>query len=330
MSLSFLKDQINQKKRCLGGSDTSRKWVKRGEIEQDRQRKYLEEEREREEARRRKLEAKLSAQESSGKYGLKDEEEQPLKQIRAVLPLEEVLCRLRARGEPITYFGESDLQRAERLRKLEHMKPMEYNETNEKEWTRIIREEEEVEGETEAAKKKIQQEDAIFLIEDREPKNPQEEVLFWCRESFAEWKHRLDDRDDVTKKSAQGKVESARFKQTQNYIRPFLLQLSGRKGVEPVQDDIFVHVFEIYKACKVYDYRQANDAYYRLAIGNAPWPMGVTMVGIHERSAREKISTSSVAHVLNDETQRKYISAIKRMVTFLQSAYPTLPSRSVM
>jgi pre-mRNA-splicing factor 18 len=38
------------------------------------------------------------------------------------------------------------------------------------------------------------------------------------------------------------------------------------------------------------EYLKANDSYLRLSIGNAPWPIGVTMVGIHERSAREKIS----------------------------------------
>lgn len=52
---------------------------------------------------------------------------------------------------------------------------------------------------------------------------------------------------------------------------------------------------------------QANDAYLEMAIGNAPWPIGVTMVGIHARTGREKISSRYVAHVLNDETQRKYI-----------------------
>ena len=44
-----------------------------------------------------------------------------------------------------------------------------------------------------------------------------------------------------------------------------------------------------------------------MAIGNAPWPIGVTMVGIHARTGREKISARNVAHVLNDEAQRKYI-----------------------
>ena len=37
------------------------------------------------------------------------------------------------------------------------------------------------------------------------------------------------------------------------------------------------------------NYLHANDIYLRLAIGNSPWPIGVTSVGIHERSAREKV-----------------------------------------
>jgi pre-mRNA-splicing factor 18 len=60
------------------------------------------------------------------------------------------------------------------------------------------------------------------------------------------------------------------------------------------------------------EYQAANDSYLRLSIGNAAWPIGVTMVGIHERSAREKIGQDSVAHVLNDEVSRKYIQSVKR------------------
>lgn len=56
-----------------------------------------------------------------------------------------------------------------------------------------------------------------------------------------------------------------------------------------------------------YPFPQANDAYLSMAIGNAPWPIGVTMVGIHARTGREKIFSQQIAHVLNDETQRKYI-----------------------
>ena len=65
--------------------------------------------------------------------------------------------------------------------------------------------------------------------------------------------------------------------------------------------------------------------------GNNPWPIGVTSIGIHERSSREKIShvMNGAAHIMNDEATRKYLQAIKRLQTFLQRAYPTDPSRSV-
>lgn len=70
-------------------------------------------------------------------------------------------------------------------------------------------------------------------------------------------------------------------------------------------------------------YQRANDSYLRLSIGNAPWPIGVTMVGIHERSAREKISSDQVAHVLNDEVSRKYIQSLKRWASWYQFMFPT-------
>lgn len=82
-----------------------------------------------------------------------------------------------------------------------------------------------------------------------------------------------------------------------------------------------------------------------MAIGNAPWPIGVTMVGIHARTGREKIFAKSIAHVLNDETQRKYIQvlyngdiamsccsllqAVKRLMTFCQRKFETAPSKCV-
>lgn len=66
-----------------------------------------------------------------------------------------------------------------------------------------------------------------------------------------------------------------------------------------------------------------------MAIGNAPWPIGVTMVGIHARTGREKIFSRNVAHVMNDETQRKYIQGLKRLMTKCQIMFPTNPSKSV-
>nr|KAG5708790.1 hypothetical protein BaRGS_031944 [Batillaria attramentaria]KAG5708791.1 hypothetical protein BaRGS_031945 [Batillaria attramentaria]KAG5708794.1 hypothetical protein BaRGS_031948 [Batillaria attramentaria] len=95
-----------------------------------------------------------------------------------------------------------------------------------------------------------------------------------------------------------------------------------------MEDGLLESFVEIVQMTMDRDYIRANDAYLEMAIGNAPWPIGVTMVGIHARTGREKISSRYVAHVLNDETQRKYIQAVKRLLTQCQKLFPTIPSRS--
>ncbi len=82
--------------------------------------------------------------------------------------------------------------------------------------------------------------------------------------------------------------------------------------------------------CEEREYVKANSAYLGMAIGNAPWPMGVTAVGMHERASQDKLCTHTVPHVLNDETQRKYIQAVKRIMTLAQKTYPSSdPSKMV-
>jgi len=96
-----------------------------------------------------------------------------------------------------------------------------------------------------------------------------------------------------------------------------------------IQDDILDSLTIIVQHILDRNYIAANDAYLQMAIGNAPWPIGVTMVGIHARTGREKIFSKHVAHVLNDETQRKYIQGLKRLMTKCQYFFPTDPSRCV-
>ena len=77
------------------------------------------------------------------------------------------------------------------------------------------------------------------------------------------------------------------------------------------------------------DYVKAHDAYILCAIGNAPWPMGITGTGVHERQGRQHIRECKVAHVMNDETQRKYLQSVKRLMTFSQRVLPANPSQMV-
>jgi len=42
---------------------------------------------------------------------------------------------------------------------------------------------------------------------------------------------------------------------------------------------MLVRITEIVHYMQKRQYQRANDSYLRLSIGNAPWPIGVTMVG---------------------------------------------------
>ena len=77
------------------------------------------------------------------------------------------------------------------------------------------------------------------------------------------------------------------------------------------------------QAMKERNYIHAYDIYMRLSIGNAPWPIGVTSVGIHERSAREKIShvMNGAAHIMNDESTRKYLQVSRNQPELLPECF---------
>lgn len=139
------------------------------------------------------------------------------------------------------------------------------------------------------------------------------------------WEVQLNARSIKEKASTKGKLSLATYNQTQLYLKPLLRKLKNSS----LPDDILDSLTLITKHMMEKDYLRASDAYLEMAIGNAPWPIGVTMVGIHARTGREKIFSKNVAHVLNDETQRKYIQALKRLMTKCQLFFPTDPSRCV-
>ncbi|GAB4847787.1 hypothetical protein Ancab_026850 [Ancistrocladus abbreviatus] len=121
---------------------------------------------------------------------------------------------------------------------------------------------------------------------------------------------------DAERRTAKGKQMVPTFKQCARFK-------FCRKKVLP--DDIKQALMWVVECCCKRDYLAAMDHYVKLAIGNAPWLIGVAMVSIHEHSAREK----SVTHIMNDEISRKYLQSVKRLVTFCQRRYPTLPSKAV-
>jgi len=143
-------------------------------------------------------------------------------------------------------------------------------------------------------------------------------IYYALKRALKDWEEWMDDRPESVKRTTQGKLAAATQRQSAEYLKPLFKLLRSRS----LPADMLARIAEIVHHMQKRQYQKANDSYLRLSIGNAPWPIGVTMVGIHERSAREKISADQVAHVLNDEVSRKYIQSLKRILTFSQSKYP--------
>jgi len=141
-------------------------------------------------------------------------------------------------------------------------------------------------------KKKAEEDDPDFKVESVPPSCTEEEVLFYFREVIRRMAQQLDSRSAAEKNTARGRKDTTQHQQTKAFVRPFFRMCQKKT----VPKDILKEVSWIVNALKDNNYVKANDSYYRMAIGNSPWPMGVTMVGIHERSAREKISSSSSTH----------------------------------
>lgn len=262
------------------------------------------------------------------------------------LPRAEVIRRLRERMEPILLYGESEYDAFKRLRQYEISEP-EVNRGFRNDFQEAMDEvdqaylDEILKTGTNAGDGSNKQKSDELLLEEaityddilemakrlgRGNKEHDMMVITTLLQFLIkQWNDQLNSYSHAKKMSTRVKLAKATFTQTKVYLKPLLRKLKNKK----IPDDILESLTDIVRHLLKRNYIMASDAYLQMAIGNAPWPIGVTMVGIHARTGREKIFSKNVAHVMNDETQRKYIQALKRLMTKCQEYFPTDPSRCV-
>jgi len=329
-----------------------KKYLKRSEIEAQRHAQYLAEQQAAEQSRRERLEQKRKAEEDEAEREaerrekrqrlaeesrrIREEEEDAEERKRrkrlglpelpprkkggdgdASIPEEEeedindeeLVAKLRALDEPTRLFGETHKQRLRRYKKRVGADSLAAIMTD---------------GPIPTTLQLVPGKDMIV-----DPKLPKDQngrdFLFRQLASYftmvlREWDITLAGRDREVKESYQGKQAYTAMVQARENLRPLFKKLE--KGDIP--ESILEPVIEIVHAAQERRYVDANDGYLRLSIGNAAWPIGVTMVGIHERSAREKLheSDKNAAHIMSDEITRKYLQSIKRCLSFAQTRWP--------
>jgi pre-mRNA-splicing factor 18 len=272
---------------------------KRQKLAEDSRRRREEEEAEEERKRRKRL----GLPELPSKNDEPDEE--PLEEGEDI-PEEELNVKLREIGQPVKLFGEGHARRVRRYRKL----------------TTVV-----TDGPIPTTLSLVEEKD--MKVEGTVPKDKAgREWLFRQLGSYftlvlTEYENAMENekRDTTTSRNAYKNMVECR-----ENLKPFFRKLE--KGDLP--DSILEPVVQIVKAAQERRYVDANDGYLTLSIGKAAWPIGVTMVGIHERSAREKLHNGERGHVMGDEITRKYLQSIKRCLTFAQIRWPPTDLRQLM
>ena len=156
--------------------------------------------------------------------------------------------------------------------------------------------------------------------------DPHKKIHKFFKSLLKQWEDDLAHRPDSIKQTAAGRNETKTYKQCKDYIRPLFKMCKSRR-LEP---GMMTHILNIVNYCEQGEFVKANDAYIDVAIGRAAWPIGVTMVGIHARSGREKIGSSNIAHAMNNELQRKYLTSVKRLMSYCQKKRADVdPSKKV-
>ena len=213
-----------------------------------------------------------------------------------------VMVRLRKLGEPICFFGETARERAARLQKLEAQVKEKMPEEGLRVHTSIEKAEElrnrrEKEKESGTGpKEKELSEDGSRKKKAVDKTCKEEVVRKYLKGLLKEWEAEFAAKS--TKEfleSHRGKMAAVTLKQCRETVS-YLFDLLRERTVPK---DVVDHLDKIVSFMKQREYMLATDEYLKLSIGNAPWPMGVTMVGIHERAGRERIFSDKVARLLH-------------------------------
>ncbi|KAG5981101.1 hypothetical protein E4U55_003315 [Claviceps digitariae] len=348
MDFASLMSKQLSKAKAPSSSNTDKKYLKRVDLEEERVKAYIAEQKALEKEREARVEAKRKreedlaselaareekrrrlAEESRKLREQKEEEEERARRKRLGLPdlvvkkkgndgdegdreggddipEEELRKKLRELGHPAVMFGESHTARVRRYRKL----------------TTVMSK-----GPIPTTLELVQEQE--MRLDGKVPKDKDgRKWLFRQLASYfsmvlAAYERTMEEERNDTSAS---KTAYNVMVQTRENMKP----LFRRFETGDLQDSLLEPIVQIVKALQERRYVDANDDYLRLSIGKAAWPIGVTMVGIHERSAREKLHNGEKGHVMGDEVTRKILQSIKRCLTFAQVRWPPTDLRQLM
>ena len=139
------------------------------------------------------------------------------------------------------------------------------------------------------------------------------EIVIWINYLLDIWKKEIKEYKKNNKEDKETIRKISIFIQCKKFITPLISQLSANQ----IESDIVRKLFQIVVYTLNRSYVNSNKIYYKLAIGNSPWPKGKNGIDIYSQK-----NNLEVAHIMTDDETRKFIISIKRLITLSQRLFP--------
>jgi pre-mRNA-splicing factor 18 len=276
--MDLLKLEIEKKRKLLESAKEKlgqSKYIKRGQLDKLRDQEYWERNRPTDPVVVNEIKVTPSPEKN--------------KELLVDLDEKQIVARLRSKGLPIRLFGETNHERLQRLKAIDSLEDRD----SEVRLSSLFKENEKDLAEEAVKDQAAKDQEAKYPVEINEatsidtsaiskvlfkndPQYACSLIVIYFKKLHAEWDRFLQMRSDDEKRSQNGRLASVLFNQTTEHLKPLYKKL--KKNV--LEDDVMNNIVEICYYLQLREYIKANDAYNRLAIGNAAWPVGVVNVGI--------------------------------------------------
>lgn len=323
-TMDLLKKELERKKKSLADAKAvsgNKRYLKAGDI------RRFEEERQEKKAKKVHVESTVPPPEAPVAVRRSDEKVQSNEEL-SDMSLEEVTRQLREMGLPIWLFGERVKGgRGHRLAQALRNRQEELDSiSREKEYRQAKLPNSFLDKDDGKPGKPIEKKSEVEDDEADDPADIHKRIYRFFKNLLGEWEDELSKRPDEERRSVAGRNEVNTMRQCKDYIKPLFKRLKKRD----LEEGLTKNLLRMVEYCEAGEFVKAHDTYMDVAIGRSPWPIGVTQVGIHSRTGRSKIESQNVAHVMNSELQRKYLTSVKRLLTFVQKKSDASHSRKVL
>lgn len=141
-------------------------------------------------------------------------------------------------------------------------------------------------------------------------------VTMVCREYIKSVLRQWEESNKSIESKEEQNKQDALLLETKRWLIPLLVKIKR----DELDHDLSITLSTTLYNLQNRNYLEAEKSYMELSVGNVAWPIGVAAVSIHSRAAQARINGESggISNIMKDEKMRRWILAVKRIMSFVQ------------